>query len=171
MTKLTREQKIEIYEKRTRKHLSIISLQKEYKITTPKINYLIRLIDMHGYNVLRKDKNNYYSPLLKEEIINKVLINKQSINTTAIEYGLPSDSLLHSWIRSYKENGYVIVEKTRGRSPTMKTKSTKEYKDMTTDEKVKYLENRNLYLEAENDCLKKLRAVVQARKNQQPKKK
>ena len=83
----------------------------------------------------------------------------------------PSDSLLHSWIRSYKENGYVIVEKTRGRSPTMKTKSTKEYKDMTTDEKVKYLENRNLYLEAENDCLKKLRAVVQARKNQQPKKK
>ena len=94
MTKLTREQKIEIYEKR--KHMSITSLHKEYKITKSKINYLIRLIDMHGYNVLRKDKNNYYSPLLKEEIINKVLINKQRINATAIEYGLPADSLLNS---------------------------------------------------------------------------
>ena len=42
---------------------------------------------------------------------------------------------------------------------------------MTPEEKIKYLENKNRYLEAENEYLKKLRAVVQARKNQQQKKK
>lgn len=42
---------------------------------------------------------------------------------------------------------------------------------MTPEEKVKYLENKNLYLEAELEYIKKLRAVIQARKDQQPKKK
>lgn len=73
----------------------------------------------------------------------------------------------------YKENGYVIVEKKKGRVSTMKKheKQNKKYEDMTLEEKIKYLENKNLYLEAENEYLKKLRAVVQAKKNQQPKKK
>ena len=52
-----------------------------------------------------------------------------------------------------------------------KNQSNKKYEDMTAEEKVKYLENKNLYLEIENEYLKKLRAVVQARKNQQLKKK
>ena len=52
-----------------------------------------------------------------------------------------------------------------------KNKSNKKYEDMTAEEKVKYLENKNLYLEIEIEYLKKLRAVVQARKNQQLKKK
>ncbi|MGX8850964.1 hypothetical protein ACWG42_04580 [Amedibacillus sp. YH-ame10] len=52
-----------------------------------------------------------------------------------------------------------------------KTTSKKSYEDMTLEEKVKYLEDKNLYLEAEIEYRKKLSAVVQARKNQQPKKK
>lgn len=40
---------------------------------------MIRLIDKHE-DILRNDKNRYYPPLLKEEIINKVLIYQQSIN-------------------------------------------------------------------------------------------
>lgn len=170
MSKLTRKQKIEIYEKR-KQGRSVASLSKEYAIQISIAKYLIRLLDKHGENILRKDKNNYYPPALKEEIINKVLLHHQSIVSTAIEYGLSSSGMLTNWIRSYNENGYGIVEKTRGRKSTMKPKSNKEYKDMTPQEKVKYLENKNLYLEAENEYLKKLRAVVQARKNQQPKKK
>ncbi len=37
-------------------------------------------------------------------------------------------------------------------------KINKKYEDMTPEEKIKYLENRNLYLEVENEYLKKLRA-------------
>ena len=172
MSKLTREQKIEIYGKRKQGQTSK-SLSKEYLVRENHVQFLIRLIDIHGEDILRSGKNNYYSPLLKEEIINKVLKDKRSIISVSLEYGLPSAGILFNWIKAYRANGYVIVEKTRGRSPTMakKTQSSKEYKDMTPEEKVEYLENKNLYLEAENEYLKKLRAVVQARKDQQPKKK
>lgn len=172
MSKLSKEQKIEIYKKK-KQGKSEVSLSKEYSIQRSRIQYLIKLIDKHGEDILERNKNNYYPPTLKEEIINKVLIHHQSVNLTAIEYALPSAGLLVNWIKSYKENGYVIVEKKKGRSTTMpkKNMTSKNYKDMTPQEKVKFLEEKNLYLEAENEYLKKLRAVVQARKNQQPKKK
>ena len=47
----------------------------------------------------------------------------------------------------------------------------KKYEDMTPEEKINYLQKKNLYLEAEVEYLKKLRAVVQERKNQKQKKK
>lgn len=133
MAKLTRKQKIEIYTKRKNGVLMTI-LSKEYNIRCDNINYLIRLIDKHGFNILRKNKNNYYSPKLKVEIINKVLVDGQSIKSTAIEYGLSSDGMLVNWINSYKKNGYVIVEKRKGRlPPTMnkQNKTNKNYEDMT----------------------------------------
>ncbi len=43
---------------------------------------------MHEIGVLRLNKNNYYSLELKLEIINKVLIDNQSVKRTAVEYGL-----------------------------------------------------------------------------------
>ena len=136
--------------------VTVQELAKEYKIRKDNVKYLIRLIEKHGEGILRKDKNRYYSSSLKEEIINKVLLDNHSVSTTAIEYGLSSDGMLFNWIKTYKENGYVIVEKTKGRRTTMKPNLNKEYTDMTPEEKVIYLENKN---------------VVQARKNQQPKKK
>ncbi|MBS4976256.1 MULTISPECIES: IS3 family transposase [Longicatena] len=171
MSKLTREQKIEIY-KRRKQGENLKSLSKEYSVLKGNIYYMIKLIDEHGEDILRKDKNRHYSPLLKEEIINKVLHQHHTIMSTAIEYGLSSDGILFNWIKSYKENGYVIVERKKGRPPTMPKKNivNKDYKDMTPEEKIKYLEDKNLYLEAENEYLKKLRAVIQARKNQQKEK-
>ena len=172
MAKLTREQKIELYKKRKQGE-TVSSLSKEYQIRSDNIKYLVRLIDRHGFDILRSNKNNYYSPELKLEIINKVLIDGKSITGTAIEYGLAGDGLLHSWINSYKDNGYVIVEKKKGRPSTMNKENqfNKKYEDMSPEEKINYLENKNQYLEAENEYLKKLRAAVQKKKNQQSKKK
>ena len=77
--------------------------------------------------------------------------------------------MLNNWLKKYRENGYNIVERKQGR-PTMPKLINK--KDNETDkEKIKRLEQENLYLKAELEYSKKLRAVVQARKNQQQKKK
>ena len=170
MSQFTKEKKIEIYEKRlsgyTLKEISLI-----FKIELSNLKYLIRLIDLHGYDIL-KEENNYYPPKLKQEIINKVLIEGQSVLSTSIEYGLPSRGILHTWIKVYKENNCIIVEKKRGRDPTMTKKYIKKkYQDMTDEEKIKYLEEKNIYLEAENTYLKKLKAVIQNRKKHQSKKK
>ena len=83
MAKLTREQKIEIYHKK-KSGVSNSSLSKQYGIAESGIRYLIKLIDKHGEDILRKNKN-YYYPEQKLEIINKVLIEKQSVKSTAIE--------------------------------------------------------------------------------------
>ena len=55
----------------------------------------------------------------------------------------------------------------------MKTqpKQEKKYENMTAEEKIKYLEEKNLYLEAENEALKKLRALVLQRNDQTSEKK
>lgn len=181
MAKLTREEKIEIYDS-WKAGEAVPSLALVYGITTTNIKYLVRLIDYHGEGVLRKDKNNYYSKALKKEIINKVLIDGQSINSTSIEFGLSSDGMLHNWIKSYKENNYVIVEKTKGRKPKTMTKIKDndihiDYDLMSDEDKIKYLENKNSQLEknnsnleAEAEYLKKLHAVIQKRKQQQKKK-
>ena len=77
--------------------------------------------------------------------------------------------MLNNWIKNYKENSYNIVERKRGRSTMPKV--TKKKENENKDETIKRLEEENLYLKAELAYSKKLRAVVQARKNQQQKKK
>lgn len=77
--------------------------------------------------------------------------------------------MLNNWLKKYRENGYNIVERKRGR-PTMK-KEFKSKKNETIEEENERLKKENLYLKAELEYSKKLRAVVQARKNQQQKKK
>ena len=52
MKKLTREQKIEVYEKR-KQGMTIQELSSCYGLRKEGIKYLIRLIDQHGYQILR----------------------------------------------------------------------------------------------------------------------
>lgn len=168
MSKLSYEDKINLYNDR-KNGMSINSLSSKYKIRTDGIEYLIRLINKHGFDILRKEKNKYYSVQEKKRIINRVLLDNETVNSVAIDEGLTSRGMLQNWLKDYKEMGYNIVERKRGR-PTM-PKVTKKKENETEKEKIKRLEEENLYLKAELEYSKKLRAVVQARKNQQQKKK
>ena len=169
MSKLSYEDKINLYNDR-KKGITINSLVSKYDITHHNIQYLIRLIDKHGFDVLRTTKNKYYSAYKKEEIINRVLINNEPLMSVAIDEGLASDGMLRNWISKYEKNGYNIVERKRGR-PTMNKKEIKPKKLETIEEENERLKKENLYLKAELEYSKKLRAVVQARKNRQQKKK
>ena len=168
MSKLSYEQRISIYNER--KHgTSISTLSKKYNVRENVIQYMVCLIDKHGIDVLRKDKNMFYPKYKKEEIINRVLIGGEPVWSVAIDEGIQNDGTLRNWIKKYKEMGYNIVERKRGR-PTM-PKVTNKKENETDKEKIKRLEEENLYLKAELEYSKKLRAVVQARKNLQQKKK
>ena len=169
MSKLTKENKIEIYERRLKSE-TIPALAKTFNITESKIKYLIALIRKHGYNILRNGKNRAYSKDFKLQIINRVLINHESINSVAIDIGLASAGILHNWLSKFKENGYNVVEKKKGRKPKSMTKPKKNDKELSEKEKIKKLEEENLYLKAENEYLKKLRALVQERELKEKKK-
>ena len=168
MGKLSYNDKINLYNDKLNGK-SIKSLSQKYGITYHNVQYLIRLIDRHGFDILRTSKNKKYTSQEKERIINRILLNNESIQSVAVDEGLPSEGMLHIWVKKYKENGYNIVERKRGRSAMPKVIKKKEKE--TKDETIKRLEEENLYLKAELEYSKKLRAVVQARKNQQQKKK
>ena len=170
MSKLTYEDKINLYVDR-KAGMSVHSVAKKYNINVNGVNYLVRLINRHGYDILRKSKNREYPRYIKEQAINRVLINNESAWSVAIDIGLPSNGMLFNWIKNYKEMGYNIVERKRGRSPTMPKKDLKPKRKETIEEENERLRKENLYLKAELEYSKKLRAVVQARKNQQQKKK
>jgi len=168
MSKLTYEDKINIY-KESKQGNTIINISKKYNVNRTRVYHIINLIDKHGFKILKENKNKKYSVIEKERIINRVLINNESIHFVAVDEGIQSFGMLSTWISKYKENGYNIVERKRGRSTMPKV--TKKKENETDKEKIKRLEEENLYLKAELEYSKKLRAVVQARKNQQQKKK
>jgi len=169
MSKLTREDKIEIYERRKNGE-TISSLAKAFNIRESNIKYLITLIEKHGNNILRKDKNRAYSKEFKLQAINRILINHESINSVAIDIGLISAGILHNWLSKFKENGYNVVEKKKGRKPKSMTKPKKNEKVLSEKDKIKQLEDEIIYLKAENEYLKKLKALVLERELKEKKK-
>ncbi len=90
---LNANDKVEIY------HLKQLGwtwpqLSQKFDVNKAHLQYLVRLIDKHGLDCAQKGKNNYYSPELKEKIINEVLLRGRSQLDTSLDYALPSRSTL-----------------------------------------------------------------------------
>ena len=170
MTKISYEERINLYYDR-KNGMSFPSIKSKYGINKSGVEYLVRLIDKHGFDILRTNENKSYSSKEKERILNRILIDNESILSVSIDEGLAAKGMLNNWLKKYRENGYNIVERKRGRSPTMSKKPKITDKKETIEEENERLKKENLYLKAELEYSKKLRAVVQARKNQQQKKK
>ena len=112
--KLTDENKIEMY-RLNKEGYSYKELSKKFEIDPSNVKYLVKLAHLHGETILIKEKNNYYPAELKLDIINEVLILGNSILATSLKYALPNPGLLHNWISIFKENGYNILKKPRGK--------------------------------------------------------
>jgi len=153
--KLTYDDKVQIYELR-KQGISFKRLSDKYGINNSNLRYMIKLIDHYGIEFVKKGKNRYYSPDLKQEMINKVLHEGWTKARVSLEYGLPSRTILLNWLVQYKKNGFSLVKKTIGRVPKMGRKRKKTWEEMTELER---LQEENERLRTEVAYLKKLKEL------------
>ena len=70
--KLTYEDKVQIYALR-KQGFSYSRLADTFGIDARNLAYMLKLIERYGIEIVKKGRNNYYSPEIKQEMIDKVL--------------------------------------------------------------------------------------------------
>ena len=70
MTKISYEERINLYYDR-KKGMSFPSIKSKYGISKSGVEYLVRLIDKHGFDILRTNENKSYSSKEKQRILSR----------------------------------------------------------------------------------------------------
>lgn len=112
--KLTRHDLMEMAQLR-QEGSTLKELCERYGVCKEVVKYKLRLMERHGYAILRENTNRRYSREQKEQAIREVLEERQSIGQTALKDGLSGKSALSRWIAQYEANGGELPEKRRGR--------------------------------------------------------
>ncbi|GEO78721.1 helix-turn-helix domain-containing protein [Companilactobacillus mindensis] len=116
----------------------------------------INLWNTKGLNGLKRSKRlPRYSPSFKMKVIIWLVKNKASYPQTARHFDISNESTVWSWKHQYDVYGADGLADRRKRDTNMTDK-----KKLTPEQENKELKKRLEYLEAENEYLKKLRAVM-----------
>lgn len=142
--------------------VSTSTIAARYDIPIKTIKHQYRLYLSHGIEIFDKGYM-YYTNELKVNSVERVLIRGESVTSVSVDIGLSTDSILHQWIKNYKQNNGMIVMKKKGRIATMPKKILeilkKDIAEMTKEELVEYA----TYMKAKEEYEKKLKALVQER--------
>ena len=111
--KLTYEDKVQIYELRKQGE-SFKRLSKRFGVDASGLRYMTRLIERYGIEIIKKGKHRYDSPELKQEMIDKVLLEGRSQKSVSLDYCLSSGGMLPNWIAQYKKMGILFLRKEEG---------------------------------------------------------
>lgn len=111
--KLSYEDKVKIYEMR-KSGVTWSQIHDQFGVNTNNLRYMFRLIERHGIEIIKKTTNRHYPPELKQEIIDKVLIEGYSQGSVSLDYALPNMGTLPNWIAQYKKTGILLLRNNEG---------------------------------------------------------
>ena len=100
--KLSYEDKVQIYELR-KQGQNFNQLSNQFGVNVSGLKYMVKLIDRYGRNIVKKGKNCYYSPELKQEMMNKVLLKGRSRRSVSLDFDIPNQEMLSNWLAQYRK--------------------------------------------------------------------
>ncbi|MQS44570.1 helix-turn-helix domain-containing protein [Companilactobacillus mishanensis] len=124
------------------------------------------LYETYGIDGLkRSNKLPSYTSSFKMEVITWLVKNGASFPVTARHFDIPNEGTVWQWKRRYDVHGFDGLADRRKRVSNMskdnkKLRRNDDQKKLDSDDKIKQLERDNEYLKAENEYLKKLKAVM-----------
>lgn len=159
MSKHHRAFKLKIAELALSESSSAVS--NRFNVTDRQVRYWTAIYRIHGAESFRS-VHKPYSQAFKAEVLKTMIENGWSLGYTSAFFDLSSPGILFQWQKLYARDGISRLKPQKKGKPVMtnNSSSSKPVEQMTEEE----LREELAYLRAENDVLKKLEALAQARK-------
>ena len=168
MAKYTNNQKLEAVTRFQNSTESVNGIATSLGIPEPVVRNWIKQFKYHGLAAFEKSYTSYTAEF-KINVLNYMNENGVSSNEAAVIFKIPSPGLVRKWRKQLEIDGYdALISDKKGR-PSMKKETNIQPKQTLIEGSTEALQARIKQLEMENEYLKKLNALVQA-KEKSPKK-
>lgn len=162
MAKYDEQFKLKVVRECLRGPKGVESVAARYELARSMVRRWVDSFREHGIAGLRR-KPGSYSAAFKYSVLLKIRREGLSDTQAAVLLGIRSTGHIAKWRAQYDAGGIeALARKRRGASVPHKTPPKPVSKDMTKEE----LEQELAYLRAENDYLKKMKALIEAEKTQ-----
>ena len=168
MTKFTNVQKLEAVTRYQNGAESIEEIAKSLGTYRSVVSNWIKQFEYHGLSAFEKSYTSYTTQF-KMDVLNYMQENGVSSNEAAVIFKISSPGMIRNWRTQLEKGGSdALFSKKKGR-PSMKKEANKQPKQAPVEGSTEALQARIKQLEMENEYLKKLNALVQA-KDKSPRK-
>ncbi|MBX9888950.1 MAG: hypothetical protein K2Y30_13550 [Flavobacteriaceae bacterium] len=160
--------KLECVELVLKKHYSDGYVSKLKQIPRWNIRKWVSFYKTYGEIGLLPRINQRYSTEFKLKVIKAIEEESLSLMRAGVRFNIPNISIILKWKKDFANFGIEGLEpkqKSRPNSMSDKRKKSKSDKPLTREEE---LLKENERLRCENELLKKLQALIQARRNPKP---
>ena len=161
--------KLECVELVLKKHFSDGYVSKLKQIPRSNVRKWVSFYKTYGEVGLLPRINQSYSVDFKIKVLKTIEKESLSLRTTSIKFNIPDVAIIVKWKKDFANFGVEGLQpKQKGRPISMsdyKRKKSKSVKPLTREEE---LLKENERLRCENELLKKLQALIQARRNLKP---
>jgi transposase len=161
--------KLECIELAIKNHYSLSYVSKQKDIDKSMLRKWFGIYKVYGKAGLHPRINTSYTVDFKLMVLKTMESKSSSLSSIRLQFNIPTDSIILKWQKDFVKFGINGLQpKPRGRPTSMintKPKKPKSDKPLTREDE---LLKENERLRCENDLLKKLHALAQARKKQEP---
>ena len=176
MAKYSTEFKMKLVEEYLESNISYKSLSDKYCIPSKiVVKNWVNAYKSQGYEGLKvKRKNTQYTLEFKLNVVNLYLTGEMSYQSLANELKINNPSMITRWVNDFRKKGIEGLRSKKRGIPSKMSKSPKKSKENKVEssanitnsenesltqaqlkEKIKKLEERNYWLQLENDAIKK----------------